>query len=249
MDGLDEYFQDGQNIAATVEVAASLAELGAAKPPPPPPPPPYTRTQAQPQAYPLFNEKPPIPSTLMFRPQQAPPSSRTLHVYCDRSNAANARIVDSDKTTTLWLFRVRMRKPHLTISSAVPTAAILATATYHDFSSRIDVVMRGVPITLSSRGAFKNGHTYQSPALAGATLTWKSQNFLTDLVCVDDKGVVLAQFHFKTWSLTKYGSLELLRSDLTSGYLMEEVVVTGMAMVEHEMALRTKGFADIAAGG
>ncbi|KAL8652300.1 MAG: hypothetical protein Q9210_002758 [Variospora velana] len=178
-------------------------------------------------AYPFFNEKPPIPSKLPFRPQQAPPSSRTLHVYYDCSNAANARIVDSDKTTTLWLFRVRTKKPHLTISSAVPAAAILATATYHDFSSRIDVIIRGAPITLSSRGAFKKGHTYQSPALGGATLTWKSQNFFTYLVYVDGKRAVLAQFHFKSWSLKKYGSLELLRPDLMSGYLMEEVVVTG----------------------
>ncbi|KAL9012365.1 MAG: hypothetical protein Q9173_002868 [Seirophora scorigena] len=246
MDRHDECFQDYKNNGTAGEVTASRAELGAAKPPPPPPP--YTQVQSQPYP-PLAHDKPSTPSAVPFEPQQAPASSRTLHVYYDGSNWGNGRILDTDKTIPLWLFRIHTKKPHLTISTAVPPSPVLTTAVFHNFSWRIDLVIRGTPVTLSSRGAFKRGHAYQSPSLDGATLTWKSQNLFTDLVCVDEKEATLAKFHLNCWSLSKCGRLELLRSNVTCGYLTEEIVVTGMAMGEHEQQLRAKGFVDNAAGG
>lgn len=104
-------------------MTASRAELDAAKPPPPPPL--YSQVQSQ-TSPPLVHDKPSTPSAVPFQPQQAPASSRTLHVYYDGSSWANGRILDSDKTTPPSLFRIHTRKApphHLIRRPSIPRAS------------------------------------------------------------------------------------------------------------------------------
>lgn len=79
--------------------------------------------------------------------------------------------------------------------------------------------------------ALKSIYTYASPALEGASLTWKSRNSCFDPDCVDEKGVVVARFHFGRLSLKKAGRLEIVDQrvcDEGAGFL-EEIMITGLA--------------------
>ncbi|KAI4264816.1 MAG: hypothetical protein L6R42_000093 [Xanthoria sp. 1 TBL-2021] len=265
MEGLDGLFENSEDV---VEVAASLAELcggggvgGGKTRPPRPPPPPYTQgyAQNQPQFHPnTVNNNPsglngplsqPSYSPYLYQaptnqPQQlGTASSRTLHIYNPQCNPAKATILDTDKTTPLYTLSIRLCKPHLTISiPACPTS--IATAVFHDFHSHINVLIRGTPITLNSRGLLKSGHSYVSSALGGEEIVWKRENMVgMDLRCEDGKGVVLAKFKFSHWSFKKCGSLELMGVRAGGGRVMEEMVVMGMVMVEHELCTRAQGVA------
>ncbi|KAL8875919.1 MAG: hypothetical protein Q9198_005792 [Flavoplaca austrocitrina] len=191
------------------------------------------------------------------QPTQAPPVSgngngtalaRTLHIYNRSCGSSKSTIFDTDKTTPLYTVAISMCKPNLTIS--LPSSPIpIATAVFHDFHSHIDVLIRGVPITLHSRGMFKSGHSYISPALGGEEVVWKKEHELgMDMRCENSKGSVLARYKFSQLSWKKSGSLELMGFAAGGGRMMEEMVVMGMVMVEHELCVRAQGVAADVAG-
>lgn len=269
MEGLDGLFENSEDIGTAVEVAANLVELGGGgggggggkANPPLPPPPPYTQgyAQNQPQFHPnTMNNNPSglngqpsqsSNSTYLYQapadqPQQLGTSStRTLPIYNPHCNPTKATILDSDKTTPLYALNIQMCKPHLTICTPASPVPI-ATAVFHDFYSHIDVLIRSTPITLNSRGLLRSGHSYISPALGGAEIVWKRENIVgMDMRCEDGKGSVLARFKFSHWGFKKCGSLELMGMGAGGGRVMEEIVVMGMVMVEHELCTRAQGVA------
>lgn len=152
---------------------------------------------------------------------------------------SSMRVLDNDNATELYHAESHIRKPHLNVKSAA-TGISLGTATFHCMSSRIDILVRGTPMTLEPCGTWgRKGHQFPSVALGGNTfLRWKHDKHDQDLSCVDEQDVILARFHFSNWSLTKVGKLELvgpMANDYREGGLMEEVLVTGLAMVQHAM--------------
>ena len=236
------------------------------------PPPPYTPYHGQYQA-PSYQpglvnanfskqagayQSQPSNSSYMYQPAtyhrstQAPPVSgmgngmaltRTLHIYNRSCGSSKSTIFDTDKATPLYTVAIHMCKPNLTISlPSSPTP--IASAVFHDFHSHIDVLIRGVPITLRSRGMLKSGHSYASPALGGEEVVWKKENRLgMDTRCENSRGSVLARYKFSHLSWKKSGSLELMGFAAEGGRMMEEMVVMGMVMVEHELCVRAQGVA------
>lgn len=210
------------------------------------PPPPYPQTQP-----PIYNNiQPPLQpaqphgeaTSSAYPPQphhtQSPP--RVLHVWFDKWHVNPIRVLDSDNATALYTVRLKATKPHLRVRAASSTTGIttIGTVSFHNLSSRIDATVHDASMTLNSRGILKSGHTYSSPALGGACLTWKRQHHSLDLVCLDEREAPVARFCFSNWSWSKGGRLELLGPDVASGAAMEEMVVTGMAMMENFMVMR-----------
>ena len=270
MDGMDGGVDISEDVGEVVEVAADLAELGKWKGKRPLPPPPYTQ-QTYTQQYPpvppphfhpntMYNQKPPgllngypsHPNTspypyqpaMYHQPQQLGTSStRALHIYHPHGNPAKATIFDADKTTPLYTVKIRMLKPHLIVAAASSPAPI-ATALFHDFRSHIDVVVRGTPLTLHSRGITESGHSYISPALGGEEVVWKRESMVgKDMRCEDGNGSLLARFKFNSWAWKKCGTLEVMAAGADGGRAMEEIVVTGMVMMEHNVCTRAQGVA------
>ena len=62
--------------------------------------------------------------------------------------------------------------------------------------------------------------------------TWKSAHSLTrgDLICLDPQGMVCSKYESSTFALMKDGKFEIGPS--VTGLMMDEVVVTGLAMLE-----------------
>lgn len=126
----------------------------------------------------------------------------------------------------------------MTFESA-STRTPIATVIFHTLHSRIDTIIHDSLITMTTHLSFKSVYTYASPALQGATLSWKSRNTTFDLECVDEKGVVVARFHFSRLSMKKAGRLELVdvRVCDDGNVLLEELMVTGLAFAYYMQAL------------
>ncbi|KAL8888636.1 MAG: hypothetical protein Q9192_006146 [Flavoplaca navasiana] len=203
----------------------------------------YHPATQQPLHYQAPTYQPPSQTPQTFVIGNGMAQTRTLHIYDSHGSTAKSTIFDDNKTTPLYNIAIRMCKPNLTISlPSSPTP--IATAVFHDFHSHIDVLIRGIPITLQSRGMLNSGHSYTSPALGGEEVVWKKENRLgMDMRCENSKGSVLARYKFSHLSWKKSGSLELMGFAAGGGRMMEETVVMGMVMVEHEMCIRAQGVA------
>jgi hypothetical protein len=81
------------------------------------------------------------------QPYHTQATTRTLHIYYEDWKVSGVRIMDTDKVTELFKVKLQLKKPHLSIASA-RTGAIMGTATYHSFTSRIDTTVRGSPISI-----------------------------------------------------------------------------------------------------
>lgn len=76
-------------------------------------------------------------------------------------------------------------------------------------------------------------------------LRWERDGaFTVNLCCVTEKGEWVAKFDNANWSMTKTGKLEIVDRGIPKEVL-DEVVVSGLAMIEHERRRRSNA----AAGG
>jgi hypothetical protein len=116
------------------------------------------------------------------------------------------------------------------------TESTLATVVFRSLTPKIELRIHGETITLRVSSVVKQKTTYESPALQNACLTWKSKsNFkVFDFECLDENSVSLAQFTANnSWSMTKVGRLEFFGTRANSGIVMDEIVVTGLALAKY----------------
>jgi hypothetical protein len=178
-------------------------------------------------------------SPYLLQPHHVQATTRTLHIYYDDWKVSSVRIMDTDKRVELFKVKLQLKKPHLSIASA-RTGTTIGTATYHSFTSRIDITVHGSPISMTPCGTLgRKGHEYSSPARGSANMRWKYQNHNLDLVCLDEREVPIARFHFSNWSMYKCGKLELIGpTGNEDGAVMEEIIVTGLAIAEYVLTMR-----------
>lgn len=204
------------------------------------PPPPYS-TNPPPKTSDTQPNRPDHASGFPEYPAQAHHTqapARTLHIDYGNCKATRIDITDSDEQKPLYNIKLKMTKPQMTFESA-STRTPIATVIFHTLHSRIDTIIHDSLITMTTHLSFKSVYTYASPALQGATLSWKSRNTTFDLECVDEKGVVVARFHFSRLSMKKAGRLELVdvRVCDDGNVLLEELMVTGLAFAYYMQAL------------
>ncbi len=175
----------------------------------------------------------------------SPPNEiRTLHVKFDNWKWRKASIFDSDQQIELYRLECHTPKPQIIMlppsstSSQQPTPAPIGEASFHSLTSRIDTTLhnRNHTIALTSRGALKDGFTYDSPAHNWAKLTWQSQTKWDyfKMVLLDETAMPVARIAHSSWSMTKAATIELLREKAgheCDGELMDEIVLTGLAVL------------------
>lgn len=162
--------------------------------------------------------------------EQAP--TRTLLINYGNWKCSHITIQDTDELhTPLYDVKLSITKPQMAFSTTQSTGATtIATVIFHALHTRIEAIVSSCPIKLTTHISLKTVYTYASPALHGASLTWKSRNTSADLNCVDDeKGVVVARFHLSSLSLSKVGRLEIVDWRAQDGAGFEELMVTGLA--------------------
>ncbi|KAG6999551.1 hypothetical protein G7Y79_00034g069740 [Physcia stellaris] len=204
------------------------------------PPPPYSEDAANQQTpsdiKDLSSQRTSLSSETSSLPSKTQPS-RTLHCVTDGLSLTSARVLDTDKSTLAYSIKYRLRKAHLSLVCAT-TGVTVGTVSYHCRTTRIDITVRDTPLSLTSTGMFSCGYSFESPALGGQMMKWKTQKrWGTDLVCVDERGEVLARYVFSRFSLRKCGRLELF-VDGGDEKLVDEVLVSGLAVVEWAVMTR-----------
>lgn len=113
------------------------------------------------------------------------------------------------------------------------TSNAIVNINFHSMSSSVDIKIKHCTITLESLGFFSGGYPHRSPVF-NTMLRWKRKSWLSEsnMTCTDDRGIVLARFEISQWSMLGDGKIELMGQAAQGPLAVEELVVTGIAMVE-----------------
>ncbi|KAI4138252.1 MAG: hypothetical protein L6R39_006887 [Caloplaca ligustica] len=207
--------------------------------PPLPSPGPSTNTP-----FPPASSKPAPPPSGPPAPDYNTP--RILHIYRDGLTHRHMTITDMDKSHPLYQMdqnsgSVFSSKPHMTISQPAPSdpasKTIIGTATFHSWSRTIDLEFHGRPVSFESEGIFTRSYAYSSPAF-GERLRWECDGVWgADLVLVNGRREWIARFDASLFSMSKTGKIHVVNGGI-NGAALDEIVVSGCAMVQHERRRR-----------
>ncbi|RFU32942.1 hypothetical protein B7463_g3396, partial [Scytalidium lignicola] len=179
-----------------------------------------------------------------FEPERSTSQARTLHIQFDNWKWRKGTILDSDQKTELYRIECHTRAPQIIMYSlrdSVQSPESRGEVTMHAMTSRMDIRIHNEDIKLTSRGILKDGHSYTSPALEGAKLTWQSKSKLDylNLLCLDENAMPVARTSFaNSWKATKGGTIELAGDGVVKdGRAMDKVVLTALAMIQQRLVL------------
>ncbi|KAL9003255.1 MAG: hypothetical protein Q9188_003870 [Gyalolechia gomerana] len=183
--------------------------------------------------------------TQQHAPSGPPPpdynTPRVLHIYRDGITHRHMTITDEAKHLPLYKIDqnsggVFSSKPHMTIVNPSSNQTI-GTATFHSWSRTIDLELHGRPIPFESEGIFTRSYAFSSPAF-GERLRWECDGiFGADLVLVNGRKEWIAKFDASLFSMSKTGKLHVVNGSI-NGVALDEIVVSGTAMVQHERRRR-----------
>ena len=193
-----------------------------------------------------------VPQTAVAAPAvdtNANPGSRVLHVV--RVGWYYTQILDSDKTTPLYTISNRYGNmepgPRMTISNA-GTNSVVGTVTIHPLSKNMDLVVREKPICLEASSALTTGRAFTSQAAAGRKFKWTFDSAISrDMVCMDERDKVVAKFDGSS-SLTNGENYFTLEPGF-EGELLEEILISGLAMMERRAQRNRHGFGGTVVSG
>ncbi|MCJ1279423.1 hypothetical protein MMC21_007247 [Puttea exsequens] len=177
---------------------------------------------------------------------QPVPQSRVLHVYHDGLTHRHSKVLDSDKQTVLYRIEVKLgaiitSKPQVEIFSAISNN-LVATLYFHKLSRGIDMTVHGQTTEIKKAGIMTTTCEFRSLA-AQDTMRWKRDGVFSggDLLCLDSKEQLLAKFENSSFALKKEGKIEL--GPGVGGVLMDEIVTSGIAMIEQQRRRRNSSSA------
>ena len=177
------------------------------------------------------------------------PGSRVLHV--GRVGWYYTQILDSDKATPLYSINNKYGSmepgPRMTISKA-ETNSVVGTVTIHPLSKNMDLVVHGKPICLEASSALTTGRAFTSQAAAGRRFKWTFDSAIfRDMVCMDDRDKVVAKFDGSS-SLTSGDNYFTVEPEF-EGELLEEILISGLAMMERRAQRNRHGFGGTVVSG
>ncbi len=161
---------------------------------------------------------------------------RVLYIHHLGLSRRRAHILDSDKKTVLYRIRANKSglfssKPHITVQSAA-TRRVVGTVTFHRTSTVIDLEIHHQNVPLLRLGLFTSAHRFESPTRRGL-LKWKRDGLLSEdnMLCIDGQQLLIARFERSKRARWKDGKFMI--SPGVEGRWMDEVVVSGLAMVQY----------------
>lgn len=112
------------------------------------------------------------------------------------------------------------------------TNALVGTVTFHSMSSNMELTIHNKAVELSSSGMFTSAHQFVSLATQGK-YKWKNDGIFSggDMLCLDAREQSVARYENSNWTMKKEGKFELGAG--VEGLLMDELVVSGIAMVAY----------------
>lgn len=181
--------------------------------------------------------------------QQTPSGSianpaRTLHIYLDGMTHRKLTVMDQDKRTPLYAVQANFgsslfsSKPHMKIFRGTDTSgAYIGSASFHTMSSTIDLEIHGRAVELVHDGIMTRTHRFTS---SEGMVFWKGDGmFGTDLKLQTRQKIIFARFDNAAFSMAKQGKLEIAQRDISEA-MLDEIVISGLAMIEHERRRRKR---------
>jgi hypothetical protein len=126
---------------------------------------------------------------------------------------------------------MKIRKPNMIIRKESANTEI-GTVNFHTFSCRIDTTIGGQILSLTSRGWAGRHYEFDSPSFGNTKLAWKAQRKIDELnmALLDDRDMPIAKFIPVDWAMKKTGKIEILNDRVTTEEMMDEIVVTALAI-------------------
>ncbi|MCJ1469551.1 hypothetical protein MMC07_008185 [Pseudocyphellaria aurata] len=192
----------------------------------------------------------------MSDPSPYTSSSRMLHIYTEGFRGRRMNILDSDKSTPVYIVNKNSggcfsSKPHMRFcrppTPQSPLEVQIGSASFHTWSRSVDLDFGSSTSSLSSKGVFTRSTEFQSSV---GLLTWKHDTaFGNDLRLVNAEGNWLARFVGNVFAWKKRGSLEISPGVNFGPGLLDEIVISGLAMVEAERRRRNANSAAAGSAG
>ncbi|KAG6991101.1 hypothetical protein G7Y79_00057g090830 [Physcia stellaris] len=180
--------------------------------------------------------------------------TRTLHIYRDTIlSHRHITVKDSDKTTPLYIVSSHTglsgrANLEIFVPSASPSPQSASPGTkiadidFHSFSSRITILLHGTPLELHRKNLFSRSRVFESASGLG-TLVWKVERWTRGMSLVDGLGRIVARLQGHFLAMRKQAVLEVMvgKGGGEEGRVVDEVVVSALAMVEAERRRRSAG--------
>lgn len=199
------------------------------------------RTIMEKQPIPNLGARPVMEQQPIPDPATLPP--RILPLYRDGTWNSGMRLLDSDKTTVLYTANTHFRKPQLQITRPAPAGRapgavmeiLVGSATFHSLSRTIDLQVGTSTILFEPAGLMRCAYFFHSRCSGVGRLKWEyPSTFSSNLELVTANGQWLARFVHTRMAWTKKGSLEMAPGVEMGTELWDEVIVSGLAMLEVE---------------
>ena len=228
------------------------------------PPPGFTDAPYQPQPQPQYHQRAPSPSglskgpnpiyTTTTTPRSFPtPQPRILQLTREGLSQRKAHLYEADGKTPAYEIKSSYSaewsssKPQIEITSAY-TGQKMGSINFHSMSRRIDLVINGRTVPLEYNGWSDRSYRFMSSV---GPLKWAATSTMgAGLACTTERNEWLAKFDTSWFSMRGKGTLEIVNGGLPPG-LVDELVVSGLAMVENDRrnaAAATSGGAAAGAG-
>ncbi|CEL00472.1 hypothetical protein ASPCAL00072 [Aspergillus calidoustus] len=160
-------------------------------------------------------------------------ASRSVHVDFTNWTQGPLNVTDVGSTgAAVYTVTLTSRRQQMKFFPS-GSQSYFATVDLRTVGPTVEANIHNHNVTIGVKTRLKKEGVYISPSLQGATLVWKSQTMkVVDLELRDGNGIPLAQFNpHPSWSRLKAGRLDLFGPSVSSGTLMEEVMVTCFALV------------------
>lgn len=207
--------------------------------------------------------EPPLPSfaesqtqqSMQYRPPQPVPASSSAYPIQPHHTSVAARtfrikytdwidnnilVFENSESAPQYQAHCKMAKPHLTFTTFREGAAI-GTSSFHTLSTRIDIVIGGIPIVLTTKGLLRDKYTFDSVAQAGLTFTWRCRKTSSELLCEDQSRIQVTRLKYSIVNYCKGGCIEIFNQRAASGRALDEIVVSGVALAHMILVMTLAG--------
>ncbi|KAL8871012.1 MAG: hypothetical protein Q9174_003070 [Haloplaca sp. 1 TL-2023] len=165
------------------------------------------------------------------------PGPRILHLTREGFSQRKAHIYEADNITPAYDFKISrsaewsFSKPHNEIISAT-TGLTVGTVRFSSLSRHVDLVIHGRPLKLTSNGWTTRGYSFPSNI---GQCRWEASSMMKSAyACTTERGECLAKCDQNIlMSMHGKGTIEIVNRNLPAE-LMDELVVTALAMIELE---------------
>ncbi|KAL4876447.1 hypothetical protein BJY04DRAFT_199980 [Aspergillus karnatakaensis] len=174
------------------------------------------------------------------------PPTRSVHLDFTGWAQRQIQVTEGDPSgAAIYNITFSSREPQMKVFPLGAPTTPIATAVLPLSGSVIQLSFYGRNITMGVRTRLKKEGSYNSPSMENAPLMWKSRSMkMVDFELRDANGIPLAQFNpHPSWSRRKAGRLDLFGPSVSTGQLMEEIMVTAFVLV-HSANLLLEGVAE-----